>query len=111
MFSAFTMKSCKYRPIKFHCLLLLFPSVYKLLSNKRKKAIQNHVKFDNERVSNMCLPVAVSDIKGLKLRNMYIKLYSPSDKRLKNFRKRILVSLYLSVCPHGTTRLPPEEFE
>jgi hypothetical protein len=42
---------------------------------------------------------------------MYIKIYSPSDTGLKNFRKRILASFYLSVCPHGTTRLPPEEFE
>jgi len=72
MFRAFTTKSCKNRPIKFHCLLLIFPSVYTLLNNKRKTAIQNRVKVDNERDCNMCLPVAVSVVQGLKERNMYV---------------------------------------
>jgi hypothetical protein len=64
MFSASKTESCKYLPIKFHCLLLLFPSVYTLLGNKRKTAIQNHLKFDNERVSNTCLPIAVICVYG-----------------------------------------------
>jgi hypothetical protein len=52
--------------LNFTVCCFFFPSVYTLLSNKRKTAIQNHLKFDNERVSNMCLPIAVSVIKGLK---------------------------------------------